>query len=210
MSTDKQKPKKKKPGPKKRNPRSLFLHMDQKVVDSIFDAESNVEKAKKLVTAEDYKIFINNHPELKKLEDKYTIKEIEGDLFESKDSLAHCVSKDLAMSKGVAVGFVKNFGGVDELKSQKKSPGEVAFLQLKDRCIFYLITKENYFNIPSYENLWSSLCEMSQLCIKYQVKTLSMPVIACGLDRLNWTYVKDLIEKAFLKTGVQITIYVWK
>ena len=92
--------KKKKPGKKKRDPTTIFPHMDQKIVDSIFEQETNVEKAKKLVTAEDYKIFINNHPELSKLESKYTIKEIEGDLFESKDSLAHCVSKDLSMSKG--------------------------------------------------------------------------------------------------------------
>jgi len=96
------------------------------------------------------------------------------------------------------------------LKNQKKTIGEVAYLDLKDKCIFYLITKENYFNIPSYENLWSSLNEMSEICVKHKVKSLSMPVIACGLDRLNWIYVKDLIEKAFLKTGVQITIYVWK
>jgi hypothetical protein len=77
----------------KRDPRSIFPHMDQKVVDSIFDKEPNVEQAKKLVTAEDYKNFLNKFPELSKLEDKYTIKEIEGDLFKSKDSLAHCVSR---------------------------------------------------------------------------------------------------------------------
>jgi hypothetical protein len=105
---------------------------------------------------------------------------------------------------------VDNFGKVDELKNQKKTVGEVAHLVLEDRCIFYLITKENFWNIPSYESLWSSLNEMSTLCVKNKVKYLSMPVIACGLDRLNWTFVKDLIEKAFLKTGVEITIYVWK
>jgi hypothetical protein len=39
-----------------------------------------------------------------------------GDLFESKDSLAHCVSECLAMGKGVATGFKELFGGVDELR----------------------------------------------------------------------------------------------
>jgi hypothetical protein len=94
---------------KKRDPRSIFPHMDQKVVDNIFDNEPNVEKAKKLVTAEDYKNFLMKFPELSKLEDKYTIKEIEGDLFKSKDSLAHCVSRDLSMSKGFQPNFFFTF-----------------------------------------------------------------------------------------------------
>lgn len=39
-----------------------------------------------------------------------------GDLFESRDSLAHCVSECLAMGKGVATGFKELFGGVNDLK----------------------------------------------------------------------------------------------
>ena len=61
-----------------------------------------------------------------------------------------------------------------------------------------------------YENLWKSLCDMARVCVENKVTTLSMPVIACGLDRLEWKYVKDLIEKAFLGTKVAITIYVFK
>ena len=46
--------------------------------------------------------------------------EVKGDLFSCPptSSLAHCVSEDMAMGKGVAVLFKKEFGGVGELKAQ--------------------------------------------------------------------------------------------
>ena len=47
-------------------------------------------------------------------------REVRGDLFSvsPSTSLAHCVSVDLVMSKGIAVEFRDRFGRVDELKSQ--------------------------------------------------------------------------------------------
>ena len=46
--------------------------------------------------------------------------EVKGDLFSCppSSSLAHCVSEDMAMGKGVAVLFKKEFGGVGDLKAQ--------------------------------------------------------------------------------------------
>ena len=43
-----------------------------------------------------------------------------GNLFSCPDSesLAHCISADVRMGKGIAVSFKTKFGGVDELKSQ--------------------------------------------------------------------------------------------
>ena len=45
-----------------------------------------------------------------------------GDLFScpEDESLAHCVSEDLRMGKGIATLFKKNFEGVPELKAQGK------------------------------------------------------------------------------------------
>jgi len=45
---------------------------------------------------------------------------IRGDLFSasSNTSLAHCVSKDMQMSKGIAKLFLDKFNQVDELKKQ--------------------------------------------------------------------------------------------
>jgi len=46
--------------------------------------------------------------------------EVRGNLFNSSDSLVHCVSRDLHMGKGIATEFKKQFGSVDELREQSK------------------------------------------------------------------------------------------
>ncbi|CAF5113328.1 unnamed protein product, partial [Rotaria sp. Silwood1] len=46
--------------------------------------------------------------------------EVQGDLFSdpSATSLAHCVSTDMSLSKGIATQFRDQFGRVDDLKRQ--------------------------------------------------------------------------------------------
>ena len=53
---------------------------------------------------------------------KVHLSEVKGDLFScpSSTSLAHCVSEDMHMGKGIATLFKQKFGGVGELKSQGK------------------------------------------------------------------------------------------
>lgn len=48
------------------------------------------------------------------------LNEVQGDLFSCpvSDSLAHCISADARMGKGIAVLFKNKFGGVEEIKSQ--------------------------------------------------------------------------------------------
>jgi hypothetical protein len=69
-------------------------------------------------------------------------REFRGDLFQCPPSasLAHCVSEDMAMGKGIAKIFKSQFGGVKELKEQGVRTGGVAVLERKDRCIFYLVS----------------------------------------------------------------------
>ena len=53
-------------------------------------------------------------------EASYKLTERTGNLFScpASESLAHCISADVRMGKGIAVSFKTKFGGVDELKSQ--------------------------------------------------------------------------------------------
>lgn len=50
----------------------------------------------------------------------FRFQEVRGNLFTCPrdTSLAHCISEDVHMGKGIAVTFKKNFGGVDELRRQ--------------------------------------------------------------------------------------------
>lgn len=122
------------------------------------------------------------------------MKEIKGDLFTSKNSLAHCVSADFVMGRGIAVGFKTRFGRVQELLQQGKGIGEVAYLRDNDRYIFYLVTKDKYYQKPTYLALDSCLKNLSELCHELKICQIDMPLIGCGLDRLSWNRVKTMIE----------------
>lgn len=132
------------------------------------------------------------------------IEEVKGDLFTSKQSLAHCVSADFHMGRGIAVIFKKQFGRVEELKGKV---GECAFLDDGDRYIYYLVTKEYYYHRPTYGDLNASLIALRKQMKKHNVTTLSIPRIASGLDRLSWPRVKHMIAEVFNETDVSITIY---
>ena len=55
--------------------------------------------------------------------------------------------------------------------------------------------------------LAKSLRAMRQLCVEYRVQELAMPRIGCGLDRLNWNDVAQLIQTIFADEDMRITIY---
>lgn len=136
-----------------------------------------------------------------------TINEKKGDLFASEDSLAHCVSADLKMGKGIACRFKALFGGVDELKTQDVKKGGCGFLKRENRYVFYLVTKDRYWHKPTYDTLLQSLFAMREHCRTHNITQLSMPRIGCGLDRLRWEQVLELIHHVFEKEAMTITIY---
>ncbi|XP_076444901.1 ADP-ribose glycohydrolase OARD1-like [Babylonia areolata] len=140
---------------------------------------------------------------------KFQLLDKQGDLFScpSTDGLVHCVSKDLKMGKGIAVIFKNKFGGLDELKAQGKDVGDVAVLKRDDRFVYYLITKPHHYDKPTYDTLRASLKAMKSHCQEHQVSSLSMPRIGCGLDKLEWDKVSDVVKEVFGDTAMAITVY---
>uniref|UniRef100_A0A3B3YC28 Macro domain-containing protein n=1 Tax=Poecilia mexicana TaxID=48701 RepID=A0A3B3YC28_9TELE len=137
------------------------------------------------------------------------IKYVTGDLFSApnQESLAHCVSEDLRMGKGIAVLFKKNFGRVDALKEQKKLTGECAILTHDRRFIYYLITKKKASQKPTYVSLRQSLEAMKCHCLENNVKRISLPRIGCGLDQLEWSKVSQILQDVFKQTDIALTVY---
>lgn len=77
---------------------------------------------------------------------KFVLREVVGDLFTAPGALAHCVSEDFAMGKGVAQGFRERFGGVAQLKATGTKTGGCAFLkhQVSIPCLFSLLSCLTY------------------------------------------------------------------
>ena len=136
------------------------------------------------------------------------------DLFSVPDDyyLAHCISADFAMGKGIVVEFNRRFdmknklrahypNYLDQWQREKKRSGCI----LAGR-VFNLITKERYFQKPTYETLRGALECMKALCVQKGVRRAAMPVIGCGLDRLAWEQVSAVIQDVFSDTGIEILV----
>ena len=69
------------------------------------------------------------------------------------------------------------------------------------------VTKVHYFHKPTYDTLHSSLQAMRDHCVSNGVKELCMPRIGCGLDRLKWEKVVEMIQEVFAGLDISITVY---
>lgn len=135
------------------------------------------------------------------------VMEVWGDVFAMPTALAHAVSSDFHMSAGVADGFREYFGCVQYLKDQRRGVGEVAYLQHNSTYIFYLITKQNYYDkYISLDSVSNCLSNLRELCVSLGVREVSMPRIGCGLDLLSWSNVYPRIVNSFRGCSVRVTV----
>ena len=142
-------------------------------------------------------------------EGNMVVEERSGDLFSapSSISLAHCISKDIKMSAGIAKAFRRKFGGLEILRQQQANVGEIAVLRFGDRFIYYLVTKERFFGKPTTTSLRMSLEMMCNHMKKEGVKEVAIPRIGCGLDKMDWAKVKILLEDVFDGSGAKVIVY---
>ena len=144
------------------------------------------------------------------------INEINKDLFLEKykkgDIYAHCISADFVLGKGIAKTFKEKF---PELKKKKELVTEYRIrsarrfmpVESENVIIGNLITKKFYYSKPTYSPLTESLIELRKYMIDNELKRVLMPKIGCGLDGLQWELVKQIIEKVFEETEIEIKVF---
>lgn len=101
--------------------------------------------------------------------------------------LAHCISADFGMGRGIVVEFNKRFDMKNKLVN-KYSDFTRYWDDEADECkgtclledrVLNLITKRNYWLKPTYQTLKQSLEHMKLLVIHNGIKKIAMPVIGC-------------------------------
>lgn len=134
---------------------------------------------------------------------------IQDDVFNHKDCYyAHCISRDYALGAGIAVEFDKRYDMRNRLLKLAEEKPET----LDEKCIevenvFNLITKEKYWQKPSYKSLEESLLEMKEKLSKNKnIKKLVIPKIGCGLDRLSWDKVELMVQELFKDLDIEIVV----
>lgn len=137
------------------------------------------------------------------------------DLFTVPDDyyLVHCISADFGMGKGIVVEFNKRFDMKNKLVSKYgnylsswDSYFEETIPCIKEGRVFNLITKRNYWHKPTYETMENALIALKCLCSFNNITKLAMPIIGCGLDRLQWDKVSKMIQEVFEDTDIEILV----
>ena len=126
--------------------------------------------------------------------------------------LAHCISADFGMGRGIVVEFNNRFDM--KRKLQTKYPYYLKQWQdnnysgdcLLEGRVLNLITKEHYWHKPTYDSLTTALVVCGLLCLNNGITKIAMPVIGCGLDRLQWSEVSRIIKEVFQNTDIEILV----
>lgn len=137
-----------------------------------------------------------------------------GNLFELADEyvLAHCISLDCKMGAGIATEFNLRYRGMKEMLVSKISnynlsvPCTIPAFSKGQLKVINLITKNKYYDKPTYDNITKTIIQMKEICIRQNVKKLAIPKIGCGLDKLKWTRVKSIILDVFKDTDIEIAV----
>lgn len=135
------------------------------------------------------------------------------DLFSVPDDyyLAHCISADFGMGRGIVVEFNKRFNMKNKL--QTKYPNFVndyhhnkcGGMALIEGQVINLITKERCWQKPTYQTMREAL-NIARSKLSDDCKKIAMPVIDCGLDRLEWSKVSEIIKDVFKDTDIEILV----
>ncbi len=136
-----------------------------------------------------------------------TLTEHKGNVFFTHNDpyYAHCIASDLRMGAGIAVQFQLRFG----LRGKILDSG----LPLRSpTCVlagkvFNLITKSKSTGKPTAMSLRLAVRKMKELAVSICVDRIVMPRIGCGLERLSWAVVRQILKQEFVGTNISLEVY---
>ena len=132
---------------------------------------------------------------------------------DSPHCVAHCISQDIHMRKGLAGEIRRRFGGIEYLKGQNKKVGEIGVTMMdkiqgrEKKYIFHLITKRFYWEKPTAATLAASLENLKLQLKAMDIKDVSVPWLGTGRDRLPRPVVWKMLHEIFRGSGISVTIH---
>ena len=120
--------------------------------------------------------------------------------------LAHCISADFALGAGIAKTFDEvydmRFKLFREYDNYTYEGGDALLID----NVYNLVTKKKCYHKPTYESVREALETMKDIMGTNATTKLAMPKISCGLDRLDWNEVYEIICDVFKDMDVEILI----
>ena len=131
-------------------------------------------------------------------------------MFQSTESLAHCVSAAFAMRKGIAAEVVGKFPFLRKSALQFSfQPGTIFAYRHEEsqRFIYNLVTKVKCSDKPNPPDVANAIEAMREHALSNNVKVIAMPRLASGVDGLPWNEVQTMLLDIFWISGIQIQVY---
>ncbi|KAL9984264.1 hypothetical protein ACROYT_G006538 [Oculina patagonica] len=129
-------------------------------------------------------------------------------------SLAHSVSADFDMTDGIANKFRKKYGDYNNLIKkglnfqQDSQVGDIAVLERNESSfVYYLITREYWWDHATPSSMRACLEQLRKHCQEHGVEKLAIPRLGTGADKIDWPFVKRIVEDVFKETDISITAY---
>ena len=113
--------------------------------------------------------------------------EIRGDVLQSTDLIALCISADFKLGAGITRSIERRFP--TQYPDKKSTASEVIWPQWipeAQRCGYHLITNARYFHKPTYKALRAPLEALQRHAQSNKIQRISLLQIRCGAST-NWT-----------------------
>lgn len=138
-------------------------------------------------------------------------------LNEESEAIVNTVNCVGVMGKGIALQFKKkwpeNFNNyLKACNHNLVQPGKMHIFETKSfinpKYIINFPTKRHWKGKSKIEDIKLGLSDLVLTIQKYQIKSIALPPLGCGLGGLEWSEVKPLIEKSLIELkDVQVKIY---
>ena len=134
--------------------------------------------------------------------------EIQGNVLQSTDSIAHCTSADFKLGAGIARSIKRRFP--TQYPDKKAIASKVIWPQWIpewQRFVYHLITKVRFSHKPTYKALRLFLETMKNHAENNKILRFSMPQIGWGLDKPDRSKIQTLIQEVFRPTNIEIIVF---
>ena len=135
----------------------------------------------------------------------------------SDEALVNTVNTVGVMGKGIALQFKDrypyNFQVYQQAcKEGSISPGKLLVtrdsnLSTDSKWIINFPTKKDWKHRSKYEYIEEGLKDLVQIIDQYRIRSIAIPPLGCGNGGLDWSKVKELMEKYLGELNVDIHIY---
>jgi O-acetyl-ADP-ribose deacetylase (regulator of RNase III) len=141
-----------------------------------------------------------------------------GDIFQEKtDALVNTVNCVGIMGRGIALQFKKIFPENFKLyktacKEKEVLPGRMFVYETHFltgcKYIINFPTKRHWRGASKIEDIESGLLDLVKVIKKFNIKSIALPPLGCGLGGLEWNQVRVIIENTLLNlSGVDIILF---